>query len=114
MHCGDLVTHDVAQAACAAWGGSLAALDSATAQGCPTAADDSWIGLQQSSTAITVGGGWTWNGAPAISYTNWDVGEPDDVDGVENGEEQCGYRVGADGTWHDDVCAESHAFLCRR
>jgi hypothetical protein len=109
-----------ASAACTAWGGRLAPLQTQADQDCvhltvfPGAA--SWIGFEQSAGATTLTGGWTWNSDGITpSFTNWSGGQPNDgADGVENGEEQCAYMSNPSGAWQDTACSTLlFNFSCR-
>jgi hypothetical protein len=115
VRCTSNVGRDTARAACAGWQGALGEIDDATEEACVTAhlTAASWIGLAQAATATTPQTGWTWNDGAPVSYTRWQVGAPNDRDGHENGEEQCG-RIQIDGTWDDMSCGSSLDFLCAR
>lgn len=106
--------------ACADWGGEVAPIRNAADQACvqqmlfPQQA--SWIGLLQSPFATAVGDGWSVNGDNvALTYTNWDTGQPNDANNVENGAEQCGFMT-AEGKWQDTDCSSTALlrFSCRR
>ena len=76
----------------------------------------SWIGLLQSPIANTVDGGWSINGDDmALTFTNWDAGQPNDANGSENGAEQCAFMT-TDGKWQDSDCTSTSLvrFSCRR
>jgi hypothetical protein len=73
---------------------------------------DSWFGLVQLSGQPTPADGWSWNGdGQALSYLNWQPGQPDDADGVENDFEQCAY-IASDDSWRDRACSTPFAFSC--
>ncbi len=112
--CTQTMPHDAAQNLCIGWGGKLATLDSAAAEACQMSTVDSWIGLEQPTTATTPGAGWTWNGSTPLSFTDWAPGQPNDLDGVEDQLEQCGFRQIADGAWHDIPCTAQYGVMCRR
>jgi hypothetical protein len=46
-------------------------------------------------------------------YMHWQSGKPDDADGRENHDEQCG-KIQSDGTWDDVTCSAMSGFLCER
>ncbi len=75
-----------------------------------------WVGGVQDASATSLGGGWRWvnsegpfsgsNGNP--EYTNWAGGEPNDGDGVENGQENhltVGRYAGNYYAWNDEGAA---------
>jgi hypothetical protein len=102
--------------ACAGWQGALGEIDDATEQSCVAsrASTPTWLGLNQSAAATTPGQGWAWNTSTApLGFTQWHAGKPDDADGNENHQEQCG-KIQVDGTWDDDPCSEPLDFFCER
>lgn len=112
------VTQPAASTACTAWGGKLAPLHDATDAACVEMllpGEQSWIGLQQSATAPNPNSAWTWNSdLVAITYTNWEMNQPDDANGSENGQEQCAMR-NTIGEWHDVPCDNTLLrFSCRK
>ncbi len=108
-----------AAAACQAWGGRLAPLQTQQDQDCvhltvlPGKA--SWIGFEQANNASAVNTDWSWNSdGIAPTFLNWNGGQPNDGDGVEDGTEQCAYMSNPSGTWQDQPCSTSFAnFSCR-
>jgi len=113
------ITQAQASAVCAGWGGKLAPIRDASDEGCVALVlfpgQSSWSGLEQQNTATQLAQGWTWNGdGVAISYTHWDLGQPDDANGSENGAEQCS-MLNSFGFWHDVPCGNTlYRFTCRR
>lgn len=115
-----LANQAVASNACTAWGGKLAPLRSQADNDCVAVtlfpSQSSWIGFEQDSSATTKSGGWSWNGDGVTpTYTNWSSGQPNDLDGTEDGQEQCAYMP-TTGTWQDTSCMDpnSFRFSCRR
>lgn len=108
-----------AATACHDWGGRLAPLQTQQDQDCVhlTVMPDkaSWIGFEQATGATAVNTDWSWNSdGIAPTYLNWNGGQPNDADGVENGAEQCAYMSTPSGTWQDQPCSTSFAnFSCR-
>ena len=114
-------SHATAESRCTAWGGHLASLATTPEQACGVAiftgqvSGDLWMGLLQ-----TGGGGPTANwayldGTPYTGAGSWHVGQPDDYQGDENGEEQCGdMELGWTWEWNDDGCADVQGYVCER
>ena len=105
------VSWPAASAACEAWGGSLARLDSAGEEAALLAARaapaDAWIGLSD----VDVEGSMLWaDGDAPDAYTNWADLQPDDLDGSED----C-VELLADGRgWTDRPCTDLRVYLCER
>ena len=99
-----------ASAACEAWGGTLARLDSAEEEAAllaRVAPADVWIGLNDVASEGTML--WEAGGAP-ILYTHWAAQQPDDFDGTED----C-VELLADGRgWNDRPCTDLRVYLCER
>jgi hypothetical protein len=78
-----------------------------------TSVPTAWIGLRQPDSSLTPLDGWFWgDGAPYTSF-GWAVGQPNDVDGVENDQEQCGAATVTG--WGDRGCdSNSFPFVCSR
>jgi len=98
-----------AAAACTAWGGRLAPLQTQADQDCVQLTvlpgHASWIGFEQAAGATTLTSGWSWNSDGITpSFTNWGGGQPNDLDGIEDGQEQCAYMSTPSGTWQDQGC----------
>jgi hypothetical protein len=109
-----------AAAACAAWGGKLAPIRDLADNNCVAVtlfpAQASWIGFEQASTATVKTDEWSWNSdGVAPTFTNWSVGQPNDLDGTEDGQEQCAFMP-TNGTWQDVECAHTalYRLSCRR
>ena len=113
--CDGVRTHDDAEKLCANWQGTLAELDDATEQAClaPDITTKTWIGLAQTAGANKPTESWTWGGTRSVTFTRWQGGVPNDADGNENGDEQCGH-IQPDGTWDDAGCGVPHAVACER
>ncbi|HEY5926653.1 MAG TPA: C-type lectin domain-containing protein [Kofleriaceae bacterium] len=113
--------HSTAESRCVAWGGHLASLATTPEQACavaiftPRVSGDLWMGLLQSG-----GGGPTANwsyldGTPYAGTGSWHTGQPDDYQGDENGEEQCGdMELGWTWEWNDDGCGDVQGYVCER
>jgi hypothetical protein len=65
---------------------------------------DSWIGAFQPPGTGEPNDGWSWVTGEAWSFTNWDVGEPNDA----GDDEDCGQWWTSDGAWNDNDCANSY------
>jgi len=63
-----------------------------------------WIGLNQNGN-----GGFAWTSSRPVTYTNWNVGEPNSFEGRED----CVEMAGEDGTWNDNNCARTFGYICR-
>jgi hypothetical protein len=114
--CNASVNSAAAQTRCQAWSGRLGEIPDAETNACVTdgIAGRAWIGLAQSADATTPADGWTWNGTTPVTFAGWHDGRPDDADGSENKQEQCG-ALDTDGTWDDTPCGfNGLAFVCQR
>ena len=119
VSCPDAVTESVASSRCTAWGGKLARLTSNARDACmrstvaPTG--DVWIGLEQ-RTEDKLLEGWSWNSdniaPPFFNFDNQGVNQPDDADGVENGQENCTAIANGRSKWNDTACGGTRAFAC--
>jgi hypothetical protein len=98
-----------ASAACAAWGGGLARIDSAAEEAfvLQGASGDAWLGLSDLETE----GAMRWHdGADLGPYRNWAAEQPDDFDGTED----C-VELLADGRgWNDRPCTDLRVYVCER
>jgi hypothetical protein len=73
-----------------------------------------FIGLFQTADSADVGAGWGWVTGEPFVFVNWNGGEPNDVDGVENNAENFGHFFpGAGGKWNDlpDPAASALPFI---
>jgi hypothetical protein len=116
-----VVTQPQAAAQCAAWGGRLAWFDSPAENACWagfTPVTDVWIGLRQDPGQQQPDDAWSWHGDGAMpAFLNWADGEPNDLDKLEDGDQQCSKAYpDVSRTWDDETCGtlENDAFLCRR
>jgi hypothetical protein len=48
-----------------------------------------------------------------LAYVLWVPGEPNDVDGSEDNQENCAFLTDS-GEWSDRGCSEAHDALCER
>jgi cysteine-rich repeat protein len=100
-----------AEALCAHFGGHLASLTSAgenaLVQG--LAAGTAWIGASESPGE----GNWMWSDGTVWDpgTTNWSASpvQPDDTGALN-----CAAMYQTPGTWFDESCADSHAFVCEQ
>ena len=60
-----------------------------------------WFGGIQETGSGTPDAGWTWVTGEAFGYTNWNGGEPNDADGIENGAENV-MHFAPSGGWNDN------------
>jgi hypothetical protein len=60
-----------------------------------------WIGAQQALRQSSPSEGWSWLDGEPWSYVNWQEGEPNDDDGVEDDQEDFAFTTGK-GQWIDD------------
>ncbi|EOD04922.1 hypothetical protein EMIHUDRAFT_250374 [Emiliania huxleyi CCMP1516] len=64
-----------------------------------------WIGATDGESE----GAWsTWAVGEAMSYANWNIGEPND-----SGGEDCAMMFGSNGLWNDAACSRTLAYACR-
>ena len=69
-----------------------------------------WIGLTQPANQTTPMMGWTFIGIPGPpTFAGWAGGQPDDANGVENNEQNCG-ALGPVG-WGDEPCSDARPFV---
>jgi len=61
---------------------------------------NSWIGLKQDPGATSPTDGWNWINGESLDYTNWNPGEPNDMDNSENHQEDYG-EIYNSGYWND-------------
>ncbi len=111
--CDTTMTWAEAQDLCLAWGGNLARTDTAADLTClANDINDAWIGLVQGTPAATLASGWRWTHGGPLGFTAWSLSEPNDLDDVEDGEEQCG--LFSAGAWIDDGCTAMKNVACSR
>jgi hypothetical protein len=98
-----------ASAACSAWGGALARVESPEEDAflLERVTGDTWLGLSDSETEGVL----RWeNGMVLGAYGNWATDQPDDFDGSED----C-VELLADGRgWNDRPCTDLRAYVCER
>lgn len=114
--CAELLPRAEAAARCAAWGGTLATLHDADENACLQSllVSHVWLGYEQSATSVDLLAGWSWVDGVTSSYVNWRAGEPNDIDMVEDGEENCAIMFET-GPWNDYECdVVDPALACSR
>lgn len=97
----------------------LATISNATEQQCiaqavaPGLPDFVWAGYSQVSGAGTPSGSWSWScGSSLYVHPSWaQGGEPNDLDGIENGQENCLGLAGL-GAWIDVDCGVEARYVC--
>jgi hypothetical protein len=103
-----------AKADCAAMGGRLAVPVNSASNAAVLSiigTDLTYIGLKQASGQSSTSVGWqTPEGYSAI-YFNWSSGEPNDMDGTENGYQDCA-RMYTTGYWDDVNCSQVSPYVC--
>ncbi len=111
--CNDYRTWTDARTFCVNQGGHLAAIRSAqlntflvNESGAIDSAHYWWVGGND----ITTEGQWTWAGGVAWTYTNWQGGEPNNV----NNEDCLQLWRFTGGTWNDGNCSQAHHYICEK
>jgi hypothetical protein len=90
----------------------IARIDSAAEQTAAMTASNnvlSWIGLSQPQNQATPAAGWTWIGAGPPVFAAWAPNQPEDGNGVEDNQQNCGALGG--GGWGDEPCTDMRVFL---
>jgi hypothetical protein len=109
-------TWDQAKADCEAMGGRLAVPTSPARNEVIRSLNngsDLFIGLRQSSGQSSPGAGWLTVSGNIPPYLNWNPGEPNDMDGVEDGWQNCSRMYISDGKWDDVSCtATTSPYVC--
>jgi hypothetical protein len=98
-----------AQADCQAWGGSLVSINSAAENALIDtirARNTVWLGFND----LAVEGTFVWVNGDPVTYTNWDGGEPNNSNGVED----CAQMWRTKGYWNDGNCSFAYYFVCER
>lgn len=75
-----------------------------------------WLGFHQSGTGAGPTDAWTWVDGIGSPFAGWAEFQPDDVDQDEDGDEDCGAMLNADGEgafWIDRDCQSQLAFVCK-
>jgi hypothetical protein len=77
---------------------------------------DVWMGLRQGNGQANPTAGWSYlDGTPYQGPMAWHAGQPDDYDGAESGQEQCGdMEMGWTWDWNDDGCNDQQAYVCEQ
>jgi len=117
--CSEPVAQAVAAQRCVAWGGKLARLTDAARDAClrtVVPAGEVWIGLEQ-ALADDPFEHWTWNSdGLALTFANFETSgsgaQPDDLDRIENGQEQCAFVAAGRSRWSDTSCGDVRGFAC--
>ena len=101
----DFQTWDAAQAICVGFGGSLVVIGSQAENDflAPFIGVDFWIGLNDQVTEGT----FAWVNGEAVSFTDFDAGEPNNGGGNQN----C-VVVFEGGGWDDDQCGDFFRYAC--
>lgn len=96
---------------CEFLGGDLARIDDAATNGIlssivPSAFPEAWLlGSDEGSEGV-----WSWDG-DAMSYGNWQPGQPDNANGIQN----CLIlQANQGGTWDDRNCNDRMSYICQR
>jgi pulmonary surfactant-associated protein A len=115
--CDDILISPEAAPRCAAWGGTLAVIPSKAEADCVIGLSSIslWMGYFQVTNATATPDGWSWVDSDPSTFINWDTGEPNDGEGVEDNTEQCG-ELYPDGSWNDENCmlVGEDGFACSR
>lgn len=100
-------------ARCTAWGGSLAHVEEVEMQTCLAGyTNDTWFGYVQGAPATSPEDDWHWLDGRVRTFVNWNPTEPQDRDGIEDGQEQCSI-ISAAG-WSDHDCIGPTRTTCSR
>nr|XP_054749960.1 macrophage mannose receptor 1-like [Lytechinus pictus] len=54
--------------------------------------------------------GWEWTDASPFSYLNWQPGQPDNLQGIE----ECVYMARGNGMWSDEKCDLTFPYICKK
>jgi hypothetical protein len=102
-----------AKADCTAMGGRLAVPANAGANSAiySLITDLTYIGLTQASGQSSTSAGWQTPEGYAATYFYWSPGEPNDMDGTENGYQNCA-RMWTTGYWDDVNCSQVSPYVC--
>lgn len=105
----DATSWAAASAACSAWGGALARIESPDEEAfvLQGSSSDTWLGLND----LDAEGAMRWDGGSELgTYRNWAAEQPDDFDGTED----C-VELLADGRgWNDRPCTDLRVYVCER
>jgi hypothetical protein len=115
LSCRDNFNADDAAGFCENSGMSLPIIDNTNTNDCVAAATrnfTSWTGLRQPDTATSTAEGWRWPDGSEPSFAAWGAGEPNDADGIEDGDEQC-MGMDIDAIWRDRPCGNFVGAVCR-
>ncbi len=102
-----------AKADCTAMGGRLAVPANTGANSAihSIITNLTYIGLKQASGQSSTSAGWQTPEGYAATYFNWSSGEPNDMDGTENGYQDCA-RMYTTGYWDDVNCSQVSPYVC--
>lgn len=70
----------------------------------PLQSGSAWIGLNFK------GGSFLWIDGTKVTYRNWNIGEPNNIKGVEHCVETLVYS----GKWNDIACSVKRPYVCKR
>jgi hypothetical protein len=111
LYCTTTATWTTAQTNCWSWGYDLVSIGSSAEntevvdQAVSRSTGYWWMGFNDRTTEGT----WAWSDGSAITYTNWQTGEPND----SGKKEDCGQlNRFTSYTWNDAQCSTSLAYVC--
>lgn len=107
-------TQPAAKANCQSMGGRLATMKTQNQQNAVMSSlgigdIQAWIGPERIGTSGNVAADWVWPDGSAVSWGNWNTGEPNNAGG-----EYCTHIFDATHLWNDVACTASLASICER
>ncbi len=76
-------------------------------------ANAGWPSGAEQRGAPTPSADWYWPAGEPMGFTRWVQGDPDDEDGVEDGESNC-LILDLGAGWWDRPCGNQYGFVCDR